>query len=929
MLEGISVIAELEHFGINFAYAGAETVKCLCCFHDDTTPSVAFRLSSCTFKCYACSAEGDIVDFLAKYSQRTRNDVLLLLAKRYNLTAHLRPISMTLVEEAHTAIWTAEALLKELHLRCVTNDLIRRYRLGMKSNRVSIPVMDPSGKACINIRSYLPGAPGDQKMKNLRGRSKLAVYPQDQLAFETLVFCGGEMKAVAATACLNPHDIGAICVTGGEGDWDADLNSLIVGKHIIVIMDIDEKGAKSAKKLARLFTPLAKSVRIATLPLDRHSYPTGDINDFLASGGNLFDVVSAASSYDPRLLKIDWSNGEYTSRSIGDSIAAECLGVRSQVECMVTGVAEQRYSVPSMIQVCCDRSAKVCGVCPVAILDKDVFAIANESPGLLAMLDSTDEGLTKALDKELGVPSKCAQHAYAVLERIGAEIAVIAPALELKASSSTERSAQKVIVLGDGVQANEEYTLKCRTQPDPKTQETVLLASSAARKVSSLNRYVFDSSDICKVFQPLEWTHDALQIHMADLYDALASVTGIRERPDLHLAIDLAYHSPLYVRPETNVERGWIEVLVLGDSSQGKTQATVALQGHYRLGHKVDAKNASVAGLIGGLQKLSGMWMITWGALPAHDQRLVIIEELKGAKVEIIAALTDVRSSGIATLEKIRAGRKQARTRIIALSNPRSNRPLNSYGHGVDAILELIGSPEDVRRFDLCMCIGKEDIDHDVIHTLHAVRRNHPFTSDACHHNIMWAWTRSVDQIIYPRHVWAKILETSKRFCSLYSEQVPIVDAGSMRLKLARLTAALAARTFSTEDGVHCLVRECHVDFIESFLNRTYTSKSMRYDVYSQRQDRLLHVADTSALVKEIQSVPFPQGLVEYLHGGSWITVEEIAAHAGLPPADAEAFMGVLARNYAVSQKGRSYVASAGFRTLLDKMIGELNVEKF
>lgn len=929
MLEGVSVIAELEHFGIEFAYASADSVKCRCCFHDDNSPSVAFRLASNTFRCYACGVEGDLVDFLAKFSQRTRNDVLLLLTQRYNLTSHLRPINPGRIEEAHEAIWAAEALLGELHNRCITDELIRRYRLGMRDNRISIPVLDPSGKAYINIRSYLPGAPGEQKMKNLRGRSKLALYPQDQLKYDVLLFCGGEMKALAAGACLNKHDIGAICVTGGEGDWDADLNTLIMGKAIVVMMDIDDKGVKSAKKLARIFTPLAKSVRVAELPLSRALYPTGDINDYLATGGDLHPLVAGAPDYDPRILRIDWTDGEYLSRSISTAIRAEWIGTRSSIECLVTGVAEQRYSVPKVVQVCCDHGSKSCGVCPVAMLSRDVFNIEPESPAIIAMLNASDDQLAKLLDKELGVPSKCTQHAYGILERSGAEMAIVAPALELKATSSDERESQKVVVLGDGISANEEYSLQCRAQPDPTSQEIVLLVSTAKKKTSSLSRYVFESSDLCQVFQPSAWTYDALQIHMVDLYDALAAVTGIRERSDLHLAVDLAYHSPLYVRPETNVERGWVEVLILGDSSQGKTQATVALQEHYRLGHKVDAKNASVAGLIGGLQKLNGMWMITWGALPTHDQRLVILEELKGAKIEVISALTDVRSSGLATLEKIRAGRRQARTRIVALSNPRSSRPMNSYGHGVEAILELIGSPEDVRRFDLCLCLGKEDLDHDVIHTLHAMRRNHQFTSDACHHNIMWAWTRTVDQIVYSQPVWGAILEASKRFCKKYTEQIPIVDAGSMRLKLARLTAALAARTFSTDDGEHCLVRECHVEFIEEFLNRVYSSKSMRYDVYSQRQERLLRVADTGALVKEIKSVPFPKGLIEYLHGGSWITVEEIAAHAGLPTVDAEAFMSVLARHYAVSQKGRSYVASAGFRTLLDKLIGEPNVENF
>lgn len=933
MLEGVSLIAELENAGVKFDFSGTNSLKVKCCFHEDTSPSAVFSMSTLRFKCYACDAQGDIVDFLARYLGRGRNDILLLLSERYGLTKSLRPIHADRIEEAHAAIWSDEAthLRNELHKRCVDDELIRRYRLGFSKTdgRIQIPILDPSGSAYINIRGYLPGAPGSEKMRNLRGRSKLAIYPQDQLVYDTMVFTGGEMKAVAAAGVLNRHDIGAVAITGGEGEWDTELNVHIAGKNIIVIMDIDDKGVKAAKKIARAFTPIAKSVKIVQLPLNRHAHPKGDVNDYLALGGDLYACVQAAEEYDPRILRVDWDSGEYIDRTISAAIKADNVGSRSRISCLVNGVAEQRFSIPKAVQVCCARDSKMCGGCPVAILDRDLFAIPSESPNVIAMLDASDDILRRVIDKELQIPSKCDVHEYTVTERSGAEVVVIAPPLELKASSTDDRESQKAIVLGDGVLPNEEYYLSGRAQPDPKTQEVVFLVSGVEKKTSSLSGYVFAHDDVCSIFQPPDWSIDALELHISDIYDGLSSITGIRMRNDLHLAIDLAYHSPLYIKPAYTTEKGWVEVLVIGDSSQGKTQATLSLQRHYGLGHKVDSKNASVPGLIGGLQKLGGMWMITWGALPTHDQRLVILEELKGAKTEVIAALTDVRSSGLASLEKIRSGRRKARTRLVALSNPRSTRPMNSYGHGVEAILELIGAPEDVRRFDFCICVAKDDLQTDVIHTLHAIRRNNPYTSEACHHNIMWAWTRSPEQVVFPEATWAAILEASKRLCKIYTEQIPIVDAGSMRYKVARLAASLAARTYSTDDNVNLLVRECHVEFIERFLMRTYNAPNMRYDTYSQRQNRLLNVVDEDSLISEIRSTPYARGLVEYLHGASWIAVEELAAHAGLTIGDAEVFMGALARNYAVSQKGRSYVASSGFRKLLDRLVTEKFDDRF
>lgn len=924
MLEEVSVIAELEHFGIGFEHAGSDKVKVKCCFHDDHDPSAVIRTDNHSFRCYGCDAKGDLVDFLAKYAGRSRNEVALLLAKRYNLSASLRPIHASRIEEPHSDIWQEEGLLKELYKRCITDDTIRKYRLGAKRGRITIPVMDPNGRAFVNIRSYLPGAPGHQKMKNLRGRNELVLYPHDQLKYSTIVVTGGEIKALAAAQVLNRHDVGAVAVTGGEGEWNPDLNMHLVNKDVIVIMDVDEKGVKATKKLARIFLSVARSVKTANLDLDRRLYPSGDINDFLAEERDLVALVNDAKAFDPRIKVIDWSTGEYIERSIAEAIRAEHLGERSSVDCLITGVAEQRFSIPKQVQVCCDRASKFCSSCPVALMDQDLYTIAPESPNVIAMLDASEEALARVLDRELSIPSRCTQHSYAAIERTGAEVAIISPSIGLKATSSDGRESQKAVVLGDGVESNAEYVLQCRTQPDPKTQETVLLASKAKKRSSSLSEYVFDHEDLCKVFQPSSWDIDSLTIHLADLYDAMSSVTGIRQRPDMHMAIDLAYHSPLYIKPEGKLERGWLEVLILGDSSQGKTTAAVNLQSHYRLGHKVDAKNASVAGLIGGLQKLGGMWMVTWGALPTHDQRLVIIEELKGASTDVIAALTDVRSSGVASIEKIRNGRRNARTRLVALSNPRSTRPLNTYSHGVDAIMELIGAPEDVRRFDLCMCVAQGDLTTDVIHTLDNIERSHPYSSDACHHSIMWAWTRTPDHIVFRRPVWGAVLEASKYFCRTYSEQIPIVDTGSMRLKLARLTAALAARTFSTEDNEHVIVRDCHVEYIQRFLDRVYKSRSMRYDSYSERQNRMLQVDEPDAISRTLKEVPYPEKLVEYMKSASMMNSDDIANYSGVPRAEVESLVGSLVRSSALIQRGRGYLATPGFRSYLDKVNGEV-----
>ena len=72
------------------------------------------------------------------------------------------------------------------------------------------------------------------------------------------------------------------------------------------------------------------------------------------------------------------------------------------------------------------------------------------------------------------------------------------------------------------------------------------------------------------------------------------------------------------------------------------------LMDHYKLGARHECKNATSAGLLGGLQQLGSRWFVSWGIIPMHDKRLVVLEEIKGTPIEVLAKLTDMRSSGIA-----------------------------------------------------------------------------------------------------------------------------------------------------------------------------------------------------------------------------------------------------------------------------------------
>ena len=192
-----------------------------------------------------------------------------------------------------------------------------------------------------------------------------------------------------------------------------------------------------------------------------------------------------------------------------------------------------------------------------------------------------------------------------------------------------------------------------------------------------------------------------------DIYGDLSiNITGIYNRTNLHLAIDLVYHSPLqFYFGKKLIEKGYPEVLIIGDTRCGKSETSKKLVGHYRLGARSSGENTTPAGLIGGLHQVRTGWRISWGRIPLNDGRLLFIDEVSGILEEEIAKMSDLRSSGIAEVTKIQTERTLARTRLVWLSNPRSTDSINNFGSGTKIIENLIGKPEDIARFDFVVSV--------------------------------------------------------------------------------------------------------------------------------------------------------------------------------------------------------------------------------
>jgi len=923
-LERINAIAELDRLEVKWAWSGENEVRVLCPFHEDSNPSLCLNVQSKVFKCHvgSCNAHGDVVDLVASVEGTTRSVAYVALAKRYGIPLS-KPIEITVVERWHSSIFGAIPLLQALTARGVDDSVIRKYRLGEEQGRITIPIKDESGYY-VDAMKYLPGAPGPQKMRHQKGRGKERLYPIEQLTYDTLLLVGGPIKAIASANVLNAKQIGAVTSTAGEQTIAADLLPYFKNKTVYICMDIDNAGQAAALALAKQLSGIAARVYVVKLPLDAKQYPKGDVNDFIGGKhGDLHAVLESTEEWVPP-VEVEEVETPAIDMSLTTAMTATSAYSHLRVKAVIAAASETPYTIPKTVEVNCDRSLKECAACAIFKLPPSPLVdIQPRSPALLEMVNANTVTLRSALQRALKIPQSCRVCDLQPKLFFSAEDVRLSPQLDITAGSA-ERMMQPAVVLSDSLELNEPYSLSGYMYPHPQTQQSTLLIYDATPTQDALSSYQLDNAQRLTFFNPSAWTLDALESRFNEMTrDFEANVTRILQRQDLHLLVGLTYHSPLFMTFDDRVVKGWLDTLIIGDSAQGKTETTLHLSKHYDLGEKVECKNATVPGLLGGLQQLGNKWYVTWGVIPTNDGRLVILEEVKGASQEVIGKLTDMRSSGIAEIPKIERRKTHARTRLIWLSNPRGPGKVSSYSFGIETIKELMGGLEDVRRFDAALVLSSDEVSSSVLNKLQSERFTlpHTHTKDLCRGLILWSWTRKPDQVQFSQDATETILLHATKLCDTFTDAMPLLDRGSSRYKLARIAAAAAAMSFSASlDFEQLQVRKCHADFAFMYLMRIYSKPQAGYLEYTAAINHTTVMSDEPLVEQKIKALPYPRDFVSQILRANKLDVNDIQDWCGWDRVAAQELLSFFVRKHAVQRDGKAYRKTAPFIVMLRKL---------
>jgi len=337
--------------------------------------------------------------------------------------------------------------------------------------------------------------------------------------------------------------------------------------------------------------------------------------------------------------------------------------------------------------------------------------------------------------------------------------------------------------------------------------------------------------EVFKIYQALDVLYD----------DLTYNITRIFGRHDLLLAVDLTYHSVVSFRFQGQLlDRGWVEVIIPGDTRTGKSTILKRLVEHYGWGELISGENVSFAGVVGGIDDANERKFVRWGLFPRNDRGFVAIDECQEMDPSMIVKLSSVRSSGIAEIYKIRSLKARARVRSVWIANPRNAKYLAEFAYGIESVKDIVGKPEDIARFDICVTAALNDVPDSVLNiALKDIKPvDHSWSSDLANLQLRFAWTREADHVRFTDEAETAVLRFAERMGKEYDSSLPIVIRAEQRIKIARLAVALAVRVFSVEDMKYVIVKEEHVAAIYYYLKWAYNKESCGYDRYSTTMRR-------------------------------------------------------------------------------------------
>lgn len=902
-----------------------------CPLHEDLKRSASINFEKGTFNCFACERGLTIPQLLQAIKEEG-------VAERDDSESAPKVVSkVPLPSDAtisgwHSALISSDIVTELKERRGLSDETIGQYRIGWddRTKAYTIPIFDKDG-ALVNVRRYQLDPKEDRrKIWSVSGHGSPTLYPLTSLNnTEFILLCEGEMDALLTLQ----QGFRAITRTGAADVWRREWNELFEDKTVFICHDMDDKGQKANFKIARELSKVANDVYIVLLPYEVTTKHGKDLSDYWLEGNTDVDFEAMVDRLDP------WIAADHTESTEADPLPIEIDDVRIidtlaggtdrpiRVRSTVTGRKMETYLLPSYVAFTCDKAAgPKCNGCPMDEPGWDgvhEMAVAPDDVVILEMMDAATPVVGEALRKKARI-HKCTRLLLDIQSTQPVEEFFVRPDVDSVRMSydSGDYQTRKVVSAGNyDTMPNTTVELVGRILPHPRSQTNTFLVSEVNKTEVSIDNFELSVEQVGRLSIFQDSGVNPLRKCVEISRDLAQNVTHIFGRVEMHILMDLVFHSVLAFEFEGRIQsKGWLDALILGDTRTGKSEAAARLMDWYRVGEMVSCESASFAGIVGGLSQHAGReWVVQWGAVPLNDRRAIFLDEVSGLSHEEIASMSSIRSSGVAELTKIRAERTMARTRLCWMGNPRGT-SMSHYTYGVQGIKPLIGNSEDIARFDLAMTLASSEVSSEEINREHFDRElvGSKYSSDACHDLVLWCWSRTHRQVHWAVGAQDLARSFAIELGNLYIDEPPLIQPASVRVKLARIAVAIAARTFSTDDGEVLLIRRDHVEAAFQLINKFYNMRNFGYGELSHDaiEESKVSDANKAEMMNMLQSDPFLAKFLRSCIGGfKSEDLADVLPGVGLPDAN-----GVTQRMYGlrmVSKVGKEMKINPALRELL------------
>lgn len=925
-------------------------------------------------RCHAGSCGipvGNIVHFECLRMGLEPNDDNEYLAATQVYDRHVRHVVPASVLLAYQQQLTSSAgrnlLLVLARDHGLRSDVTSQFGCGydQRSGRLVVPIQNAFGLV-VNLRFYKPRRlrkPNDPTVYNYvsdkgtaterryGGNELFSWHEFRQFTDDYPVFIVASEKEAMLAKQLG---LQAVAATAGEGSWVADWSDSFVGRRIGLLMDPDAGGEQATARLLGLLSPIALVVKSVVLPFGRGHTGPADLDDWVVRCGGtgerilaIFDerddtpssrpaksgstlkrvLPSQRGSVAPEATNVERIGGEpttgpkvptaYTGDAGGslplDAIrrTPEALNRVVTSQGLVSGIAQRSFSIPWKFRITPKQG-------PPKIY---TVAVGRE---LLGFINAPDSQIIKAILTLCGSSGRNTT-VEAIEHLTVTELELIPLAASAVASNSESTyTVQRCYSVGLTLGANLAYEFKVIPTTMPQTQETVGIIVEAAEQNRQVD-FKLDEAAIKRfqAFQPPseKGGGDSCDVTWKQLERLAAEVaehhTHIYERADWHMVVLLTFFCPIqWTWPlDGKTQRGWMNTLALGDTKTGKSEVTSIVTSQLlQCGDIINSENCTMVGLVGGAIKgASGQFMLRWGRIPLADRKLVVLEELSGLSVEEISNMSDVRSSGVARLDKGGlASQTPARTRLLCLSNVRSKtKRLADFLSGVKAVQELVGHAEDISRFDLIITLTDGEVSAETINRASTRRTTRPSWSLADIRLLcQWVWSLRPEQIVITDDAARRCLELTLGLGKDYHSGIPIFKASSDRHKIARIAVAIACLQFSFAEG-SVRVLPSHMEAAANLLRKLYDKPNLGYREWSRQMFDRENIRDTAELDRVFATVQPDSSLrsrsAEVMIHSAKFSRDELCATATLTITQADLFLGTMLRGRAL-RKGDANV---------------------